>query len=94
MIKRSLYGIARWATFADGLGAGTNKFALPNALGWKDTMLTINPLAQLSPRLEMRHELLRDWHLRTGLRVAAGARRAMVDAKAAKSTDFDASAFL
>jgi hypothetical protein len=94
MIKRSLYGIARWATFADGLGAGTNKFALPNTPGWKDTMLTINPIAQFPAGLEVGSVLLRHLYRLPGLRIAAGARRAVVDPKTAEPTDFDAPAFL
>src|ERR1039458_7932075 len=55
--------------------------------------LTINPLPQFLAGLEMRNELLRDWHLLSGLRIPAGARRAVVDPKTAKPTDLDSLAF-
>jgi hypothetical protein len=43
MITRSPYGTAHCATFADGRGAGTRKFALPRALRWKDTTPSDQP---------------------------------------------------
>src|SRR5258706_6641547 len=52
----------------------------------------IDPLAQLLAGLEVRHVLLRYQHLVTGFRIAAGTRRAVVQAEAAEATDFDAPA--
>ena len=52
--------------------------------------LPINPLTQLPSCLEVWNELLRHWHLLAGLRIAAGARRAVVDLKRAKPADLDA----
>ena len=44
--------------------------------------------------LEMRNELLRHWHLLSGLRIAASARWVVVDRKTAKSTNLDSPASL
>jgi hypothetical protein len=51
MIKRSLYGVAHWATFADGLGTGTRKLALPRALARK--VITSSPTFDLSRTLKL-----------------------------------------
>jgi hypothetical protein len=88
MVTRSRYGTAHCATFADGLGAGGRKFALPRRWG-----LTINPLPQFLARLEVRDELLLHLYCLPGHRIAASTRRSVVDLKAAEAADLDAPAF-
>src|SRR5258706_5458886 len=50
----------------------------------------VDPLAQLLAGLEVRHVLLRHLHLLARLGIAAGARRAVVEAEAAETADLDA----
>jgi hypothetical protein len=50
----------------------------------------VHRLAQGLARLEVRHQLLGDQHLRAAARVAAHARRAAVDREAAEAADLDA----
>src|SRR5258707_9126126 len=50
----------------------------------------VDALAQLLARLEVRHVLLRHLHLLARLRIAAGARRPVVQPEAAEAADLDA----
>src|SRR4051812_27849912 len=50
----------------------------------------VHPLAQLLACLEVRHVLARDLHLLSGLRIAAGSGRTVVQAEAAEAADLDA----
>src|SRR6267378_2949719 len=56
-------------------------------------VLEIDALAQLLAGLEMRDVLLGHLHPLSGLRIAPRTRRPVIEAEAAKPTDFDAFAF-
>src|SRR3990170_3445379 len=56
----------------------------------QDSIHPVDALSQLLAGLEMRNELVRNLHRGSGLRVAAGARRAVMQAEAAEAADLNA----